>query len=74
MRELVSGPVGNPASQDPFERAQAQAPIGWHVEGQIIAGLMRASGPNAEGLNVWVRSWSGPDALAKKMRLAAMSY
>lgn len=35
MVELPYGPVGDPNSKDMFERAQAVAPVGWHIEGQI---------------------------------------
>ena len=36
MLELSYGPVGDPESRDPFEYAQAHAPEGWHVEGQMF--------------------------------------
>ena len=48
MNDLLRGPIGDPLSRDPWERAQAQAPEGWHVEGQIYGGnRMKASGPTA---------------------------
>jgi hypothetical protein len=34
--DLTYGPVGDPNSRDPFEYAQAHAPDGWHVEGQVF--------------------------------------
>ena len=40
---LRYGPIGDPLSTDAFERAQAQAPAGWHVEGQTIGGWMTAT-------------------------------
>lgn len=33
---LTYGPVGDPNSKDPFERAQAKMPDHWHVEGQYL--------------------------------------
>ena len=36
MNALKYGPVGDPASADPFEWAQARMPEGWHVEGQVV--------------------------------------
>lgn len=37
------GPVGDPNSRDPFERAQARVPEGWHVEGQVIGNRWSAT-------------------------------
>lgn len=58
---LTRGPVGDPHSRDPFERAQAQAPDGWHVEGQFKGMTMEASGPtrcDCNGTGVGCRtSW-----------------
>jgi hypothetical protein len=39
---LSYGPIGNPDSRDPFERAQARVADGWHVEGQY-AGFYEAT-------------------------------
>ena len=33
---LPYGPVGDPQSDDIFEKAQAIAPDGWHIEGQLV--------------------------------------
>jgi hypothetical protein len=60
---LKHGPVGDKASADPFERAQAHAPKGWHVEGQIMQPGFHwsASGPNAEGVLVHAYTWHAAD-------------
>ena len=54
MLELKYGPVGDPQSEDPFEYAQAHAPGGWHVEGQMfglpfVGWMMEANGPPLPG-------------------------
>lgn len=60
---LKYGPVGDRDSSDPFERAQASAPEGWHVEGQIIDGIMQAT--TKAGDHLFGR---GVDDLVRKMR------
>jgi hypothetical protein len=76
---LKYGPVGDRASRDPFERAQAHAPKGWHVEGQANHYWM-ASGPNAEGVPVraFVRRTRDKDddiaCLIAEMRAKAVSW
>jgi len=71
---LKYGPVGNPESTDPFERAQAQAPKGWHVEGEIFGVapryMMRASGPASATSKAWVRA-EGRDYLGTADALVA---
>jgi hypothetical protein len=52
--QLKYGPSGNPLSRDPFEYAQAHAPDGWHVEGQMfglpfVGWRMEATGPTTAG-------------------------
>jgi hypothetical protein len=48
--ELSYGPVGDPDSRDPFEWAQARAPEGWHVEGQVIGRRWMATTKERERL------------------------
>jgi hypothetical protein len=75
VADLKYGPVGDPNSDDPFERAQAQAPWGWHVEGQAFRighGIaMQASGPGPDGQRVWVRG-EGSRTGAPRRLVAAM--
>jgi hypothetical protein len=37
------GPIGDPNSTDPFEWAHARMPEGWHVEGQVVHGMWKAT-------------------------------
>lgn len=62
-KPLPYGPIGDPESRDPFERAQAQAPAGWHVEGQMFGSLMFATTKAGDKL----RADGGPEELVQAM-------
>lgn len=66
---LDYGPVGDPDSTERFEQAQAGMPAGWHVEGQILGGLMSATRKKPGGYDTVYGS--SPKRLIENARAAA---
>jgi hypothetical protein len=60
------GPVGDPESEDPWERAQSQMPEGWHVEGQRWGNTVQATTKDGRS----VVAYGGFDDLIAKVRVA----
>ena len=70
MSELPYGPVGDPRSEDIFEKAQAIAPEGWHIEGQLVrfAAGIRAQATTKDRQTVTAWGLSKEAAMANLLR------